>query len=139
MSAINSLPTVQQTRGHYPFSGQPRQHSESLSVVEPRESWRGSGPYPSSCSLHEMVPSRTIYHRSEEHPCFRAFITRRTQEGLDWHESDSRCETDGAAVAIPTGSPDGIGVTDRKTARATCRNGGTSAHRAERGSHAGGG
>jgi hypothetical protein len=35
MSAINSLPNVQQTRGHYPFSGQPQQHSESLSVVEP--------------------------------------------------------------------------------------------------------
>ncbi len=139
MSAINSSPTEQQARGHHLHSSGP--NSNQKRSVSPSRVSVGA----SRVHVHLLIPSTRWSHQGRSIIApkstrgFRAFITRRTQEGFDWRESDSRCETDGAAVAISTGSPDGIGVADRQTARATCRNGGTSAHRTERGSHAGGG
>jgi len=123
--------------------GQEQSFAELHCVADPRESRQIARNFADHITL--FVPPRggsrrMIYDRSRKSTKVFVLSSRHAkQEGFDWDESESRCETEGAAIAVFTGGGQAVGVADRQTARATDSNRGASASHTDPGSHTGGG
>jgi hypothetical protein len=89
-----------------------------------------------------LLPFKVVHHswsmmlpKSTKVSCFHDAMK---QEGFDCDGAESRSETDGAAIAIFSISPEAVGLANGKTAGITDGNRGPSAHRIDPEFHAGG-
>lgn len=120
---------------------------ELLCVDDPRESRHKSAPIALSCRPRNhdslLAPFKVVHHswsimlpKSTKVSCFHDAMK---QEGFDCDGAESRSETDGAAIAIFSISPEAVGLANGKTAGITDGNRGPSAHRIDPEFHTGGG